>query len=83
MPASPDSPPGVSPASNRLTMRCSTCGRFRAYQPDDRYCLVCGHESLERACSCDRAFDYALDETGSLHCPRCGRSLRGRSAEFE
>lgn len=67
----------------KVTMRCATCGRFRAYEPDDRFCLVCGHAPLETACACDRPFDYALDEEGSLHCPRCARPLRGRAPEFE
>jgi hypothetical protein len=53
------------------------CGRFRAYRDDDRFCVVCGNEALEAACACGRAYDYALDEEGDLHCPRCGRGLRG------
>jgi hypothetical protein len=64
--------------------RCAVCARFRAYEEDDRYCLACGHEGLEAACTCGRAFDYALNEgDGELHCPRCGRSLRGRADDFE
>jgi DNA-directed RNA polymerase subunit RPC12/RpoP len=63
--------------------RCSTCGRFREYHDGDRYCLVCGNESLEAACACGREFDYALHEDGDLHCPRCGLRLRGRAVEFE
>jgi len=63
--------------------RCATCARFREYEADDSYCLACGHESLEAACTCGRDFGYALGEPGTaLHCPRCGRALRGRSAEF-
>ena len=59
------------------TKRCTVCGRFRAYDPDDEFCIVCGNDALERECSCGRAFDYALAETGDIHCPRCGRVLRG------
>ena len=65
------------------TKRCTTCGRFRAYEDEDRYCLVCGTEALERECGCGRAFDYALAEAGDIYCPRCGARLRGRSSEFD
>jgi len=63
--------------------RCSTCGRFRDYREGDRYCLSCGNASLDAGCACGRVFDYALQEDGDLHCPRCGVKLRGRAAEFE
>ena len=63
--------------------RCATCGRFRAYQDGDRFCLVCGNETIEPACQCGRGFDYALAEEGDFHCPKCGVRLRGRSTEFE
>ena len=63
--------------------RCSTCGRFRDYRDGDRFCLACGNESLDAACSCGREFDYALAESGDLHCPRCGTRHRGRNTEFE
>jgi hypothetical protein len=66
-----------------ITKRCAVCGRFRAYDADDEFCIVCGHETLEAECSCGRAFDYALAEGGDVHCPRCGRILRGRSTELE
>jgi len=64
------------------TKRCTVCGRFRAYDMDDEFCIGCGHEGLESECSCGRAFDYALAETGDIHCPRCGRVLRGRTSEL-
>ena len=67
-----------------VTKRCSVCGRFRAYEEADAFCLVCGHEGLEPECTCGRVYDYALAEgDGSLHCPRCGRGLRGRTGDFE
>jgi hypothetical protein len=66
-----------------VVKRCPVCSRFRAYETDDRFCLACGHEGLESACECGRQFEYALHEReGDLFCPRCGRSLRGRSSEF-
>ena len=73
----------MSETSAKVTKRCDTCGRFRAYDEADAFCMICGNESLESACSCGRDFDYALDEDGDLHCPRCGRRLRGRASEFE
>ena len=75
-----------APESSRrslLTKRCATCGRFRGYEEEDRFCLVCGSDSLDAACECGRAFDYALAEEGDLHCPRCGKRLKGRSSEFD
>ena len=63
--------------------RCSTCGRFRDYREGDRYCFICGNESIDAYCSCGREYDYALGEEGDLHCPRCGTPLRGRSLDFE
>lgn len=66
-----------------VTKRCGVCGRFRSYEADDAFCLVCGHEELEANCACGRDYAYALTEDGDLHCPRCGRGLRGRSREFE
>ena len=65
------------------TKRCPVCGRFRAYEPEDEFCIVCGHEGLESACECGRRFGYALSEEGDLHCPRCGKVLRGKNPEFE
>jgi hypothetical protein len=64
------------------TKRCTVCGRFRAYDDDDAFCIGCGHEGLESACACGRAFDYALAESADIHCPRCGRVLRGRTSEL-
>jgi hypothetical protein len=69
--------------ANRLTKRCTVCGRFRSYDPDDQYCIGCGHDALESECSCGRSFDYALNETGPVHCPRCGKSFHGKSSEFQ
>ena len=66
-----------------VTKRCAVCGRFRAYDPDDAFCIACGNEALEASCSCGRAFEYALDEEGDVHCPRCGRVLRGRASELD
>ena len=60
-----------------VTKRCSVCGRFRAYDEDDEFCIVCGNDELEQRCACGRDFEYALAEGGDIHCPRCGRVLRG------
>ena len=60
-----------------VTKRCSVCGRFRAYDAADEFCIGCGHDALESTCTCGRAFEYALAEGGDIHCPRCGRVLRG------
>ena len=67
---------GIDPVTAH-TKHCAVCGRFRAYQGDDEFCIVCGNDELETACHCGRAFDYALAEAGDIHCPRCGRVLRG------
>lgn len=61
-----------------VVKRCSVCGRFRAYEPDDAFCIGCGHDALEDRCVCGRSFDYALAEDGSVHCPRCGRAFHDR-----
>ena len=69
-----------------VVKRCSVCGRFRHYAETDVYCVICGNGALENECECGRSFDYALEpgtEGTSLHCPRCGKSLRGRSADFD
>lgn len=71
------------PGGAHVVKRCAICAKFRAYEPDDQYCLVCGHDALQAECACGRGFEYALDESGDLYCPRCGRALRGRSPEFE
>ena len=34
----------------------------RAYEADDKHCIVCGHDSLEAECTCGRSFDYALSD---------------------
>ena len=60
-----------------VTKRCAVCGRFRAYDVEDEFCIVCGNDALEQECSCGRDFEYALAEAGDIHCPRCGRTLRG------
>ena len=67
-----------------VTKRCAVCGRFRAYDAEDAFCIVCGQEGLETDCHCGRSFDYALAEgEGPVHCPRCGRRLTGRHEEYE
>ncbi len=73
----------MSTHRDEITKRCAVCGKFRAYERDDQHCIVCGHEGLEAECRCGRGFGYALGESGDLHCPRCGRTFRGRSPEFE
>lgn len=76
-------PPPVS-----VTKRCAVCGRFRHYHEDDTFCVLCGNAALESECPapCGRDYSYALEEhnqSATLHCPRCGRTLRGRASEFE
>ena len=67
-----------------IVKRCATCGRFGSYEENDVFCVGCGNESLAAACACGRAYEYALDDHGvELHCPRCGRRLRGRSSDIE
>jgi rubrerythrin len=69
-----------------VTKRCSVCGRFRHYADADAFCVICGNDALESECTCGRNYDYALEEgnqSASLHCPRCGRSLKGRSPDFD
>ena len=68
--------------SDATIRRCAVCGRFRHYESDDAYCLICGSEALEEACACGRGYDYAMAEEGDLHCPRCGRGLRGPAGDF-
>lgn len=68
-----------------VTKRCTVCARFRGYEVDDRYCIVCGHDALEGECACGRRYDYlrADDDEATLHCPRCGKVLRGRQKEYD
>ncbi len=67
-----------------ITKRCAVCSRIRAYEEDDRFCIVCGSEALEGQCTCGRSYEFALHEVGELlHCPRCGKRLRGRDDDFE
>ena len=77
----------MAKAQVKIAKRCSVCGRFHAYMEHDAFCISCGNNALESACSCGRGYDYALDDRGaemtSLHCPKCGKSLKGRSADFE
>ena len=77
----------MAKAQVKVTKRCSVCGRFRPYSEADSYCISCGNTALESACSCGRGYDYALDDhstdSHSLHCPNCGKSLKGRSTDFE
>ena len=66
----------------KVTKRCETCGRFRAYDQADSHCILCGSDTLSTSCVCSRGYDYALMEEGDLHCPRCGRVLRGGAPEL-
>jgi hypothetical protein len=69
--------------ASTVTKQCGVCRKFRTYDPDDSYCVECGHEGLETACQCGRVFDYAIPESGPAHCPRCGKSFRGKLPEFD
>lgn len=69
-----------------IAKRCSVCGKFRPYHEDDSFCVICGNNALESECPCGRGYEFALEDRNqgtSLHCPKCGRGLRGRAAEFE
>lgn len=65
--------------TDKVIKVCETCGRFRRYDSDDAWCLICGFDTLSAECACGRDFDYALDEpeAGPMHCPRCGKDWRG------
>ena len=67
----------------KVTKRCVVCGRFRAYDADDRFCVACGNDGLEAHCECGRSFDYVLAEHGEIHCPKCGRHWGRRGEGFE
>jgi hypothetical protein len=67
----------------QVTKRCDACGRFRVYEADDRFCLLCGNDGLRDHCNCGRPFDYAMADDGDLFCPRCGQVVRGRGTGFE
>ena len=71
-------------SEDNVAKRCSICGRFRSYEAEDAFCIVCGSDALESECGCGRRFDFSLEEPEDAHlyCPRCGRALRGRSDEF-
>ena len=45
-----------------VTKRCTVCARFRGYEVDDRYCVVCGHDALEGECACGRRSDSRAAE---------------------
>jgi rRNA maturation endonuclease Nob1 len=66
-----------------MIKRCDVCRRFKTYEEDDRFCLLCGSDALSDRCACGRPFDYATPESGDLFCPRCGQIVRGRATEFE
>jgi hypothetical protein len=67
-----------------IIKRCAVCSRFRAYDEDDRYCVVCGHDVLAAQCECGRVYDFLVPEDESAqHCPRCGTVLRGRQREYD
>lgn len=69
-----------------VVKRCGVCGRFRHYDDADVYCVICGNNTLEDSCACGRDYGYALDDKNdgaTLHCPRCGKALKGRSGDFD
>jgi hypothetical protein len=73
----------AAPVIEAVVKVCSTCGRFRHYDPADEYCVVCGFASLATECSCGRTLEFAMAEPegGGLHCPRCGRDWRRAAIE--
>lgn len=66
-----------------VTKRCTVCRRFRSYDPNDQYCVECGHDTLQASCDCGRTFDYDIPAEGPVHCPRCGRGFRGKAPEYD
>ena len=60
---------------------CAFCGHEN--REGTKFCIGCGSDALESECSCGRVFDYALNESASIHCPRCGRAFHVKSQEFE
>jgi hypothetical protein len=68
---------------DQITKRCRVCTRFRPYAADDHFCVNCGHDGLEDACTCGRKFDYEIPAAGPVHCPRCGRPFHGKAPEYD
>lgn len=51
---------------------CLTCGAD--LQPEDDFCLECGHSVTWRSGNVDRGAEDEEDKT--LPCPRCGEAMR-------
>ena len=70
-----------------LKLDAPVCARFRGYEVDDRYCVGLrarrARGRMRVLCRALRLNLRAEDDDTTLHCPRCGKVLRGRQKEYD